>query len=85
VAWGLNLVFSNGVGYPRTNWLVQGGARNSQAFKNYLRRHQVPNSVWYKASPGLTAMDLARHGRIRDALERRSMSDADIEAWLRSM
>ncbi len=85
VAWGLNLVFSNGVGYPRTNWLVQGGARNSQAFKNYLRRHQVPNSVWYKASPGLTAMDLARHGRIRDGLERRAMSDADIEAWLRSM
>ena len=22
VAWGLNAVFSNGVGYPRTSWLV---------------------------------------------------------------
>ena len=85
VAWGLNLVFSNGVGYPRTDWLVKGGARNSQAFKNYLRRHQVANSVWYKASPGLTAMDLARHGRIRDGLERPSMSDREIEDWLRSM
>jgi hypothetical protein len=85
VAWGLNLVFSNGVGYPRTNWLVQGGARNSQAFKNYLRRHQVANSVWYKASPGLTAMDLARHGRIREGLERPAMSDREIEAWLRLM
>jgi hypothetical protein len=83
VAWGLNLVFSNGVGYPRTDWLVKGGARNSQAFKNYLRRHQVPNSVWYKASPGLTAMDLARHGRIREGLERRAMSDREIEDWLR--
>ncbi len=83
VAWGLNLVFSNGVGYPRTDWLVKGGARNSQAFKDYLRRHQVANSVWYKASPGLTAMDLARHGRIRDGLERSSMSDREIEDWLR--
>ena len=83
VAWGLNLVFSNGVGYPRTDWLVQGGARNSQAFKNYLRRHQVANSVWYKASPGLTAMDMARHGRIREGLERSSMSDREIEDWLR--
>jgi len=83
VAWGLNLVFSNGVGYPRTDWLVKGGARNSQAFKNYLRRHQVPNSVWYKASPGLTAMDLARHGRIREGLDRRAMSDREIEDWLR--
>ena len=85
VAWGLNLVFSNGVGYPRTNWLVQGGARSSQAFKNYLRRHQVANSVWYKANPGLTAMDLARHGRIRAGLERPAMSDGDIEDWLRLM
>ena len=83
VAWGLNLVFSNGVGYPRTDWLVKGGARNSQAFKNYLRRHQVANSVWYKANPGLTAMDMARHGRIREGLERQAMSDREIEDWLR--
>ena len=85
VAWGLNLVFSNGVGYPRTNWLVQGGARNSQAFKNYLRRHQVANSVWYKANAGLTVLDLARHTRIREGLERASMSDREIEDWLRLM
>lgn len=85
VAWGLNLVFSNGAGYPRTNWLVQGGARNSQAFKNYLRRHQVANSVWYKADAGLSAMDLARHTRIREGLERASMSDREIEDWLRLM
>lgn len=26
VAWGLNLVFSNGVGYPRSRWLIKGGA-----------------------------------------------------------
>ena len=23
VAWGINLVFSNGIGYPRTDWLIQ--------------------------------------------------------------
>jgi len=85
VAWGLNLVFSNGVGYPRTNWLVQGGARDSQAFKNYLRRHQLANAVWYKADVGLSAMDLARHTRIREGLERASMSDPEIEDWLRLM
>ncbi|TML88139.1 MAG: hypothetical protein E6G08_08625 [Actinobacteria bacterium] len=42
VAWGLNLVFSNGVGYPRTSWLVRGGAKDELAFKDYLRMHQVP-------------------------------------------
>jgi len=43
----------------------------------------VANSVWYKASPGLTAMDMARHGRIREGLERPVMSDREIEDWLR--
>src|SRR5262249_18430041 len=26
IAWGLNITFSNGVDYPRTNWLVLDGA-----------------------------------------------------------
>src|SRR5437667_11659843 len=42
VAWGLNAVFSNGVGYPRTRWLVLGGARDDGAFKRILRRRQEP-------------------------------------------
>src|SRR5262249_6217564 len=37
VAWGLNAAFSNGHGYPRTRWLVLGGAKDERAFKNYLR------------------------------------------------
>jgi hypothetical protein len=32
VAWGLNLVFSNGVGYPRTRWLILDGAKDEQKF-----------------------------------------------------
>ena len=31
VAWGLNAAFSNGVGYPKTNWLVADGATDEQA------------------------------------------------------
>jgi hypothetical protein len=85
VAWGLNLAFSNGVGYPRTAWLVAAGARNEQGFKNYLRRHEVPSDVWYKAYPGLTAVDLARNSRIRRGLERAAMSDAEVRDWLRSL
>ena len=62
VAFGLNLVFSNGIGYPRTDFLLcRRRARTSRQFKYYLRRHQVPTQVWYKAYPGLTAADLARN------------------------
>jgi len=82
VAWGLNLVFSNGVGWPRTDWLIKRGARFEQRFKYYQRRHQIPSQVWYKAYPGLTALDLIRNARIREGLEKSEMSDAKTLSWL---
>lgn len=85
VGWGLNIVFSNGFGYPRTNWLIRDGAKNELRFKDTNRRHQIPTQVWYKAYPGLTAFDLARNTRVREGLERRRMSDAQIRTWLRDL
>ena len=82
VAYGLNLVFSNGVGYPRTEFLLFGGARREIPFKNFLRRHQVPTQVWYKAYPGLTAADLARNTQIREGLEHDAMTEAEARRWL---
>jgi len=82
VGWGLNLVFSNGVGYPRTDWLVFGGAKDEQKFKRFLRRHELATEVWYNAHPGLTAVDLARNTRIRAGLERPRLTDAEIRQWL---
>ncbi|MGH7936212.1 MAG: hypothetical protein ACREF8_04310, partial [Chthoniobacterales bacterium] len=37
--FGLNAVFSNGIGYPRTDWLVMGGCADEQKYKDFLRRH----------------------------------------------
>ena len=82
VAWGLNLVFSNGVGWPRTRWLLARGARLEDRFKYYQRRHQLPTQVWYKAYPGLALVELKRNQRIRTGLERASVSDAEAIAWL---
>lgn len=82
VAYGLNLVFSNGIGYPRTSFLLGGGASHEMEFKNYLRRHEVPTQVWYKAYPGLTTADLARNTLIREGLEKPHMTDAQARAWL---
>ena len=83
VAWGLNLIFSNGVGWPRTDWLIKRGARRELCFKKYQRGHQIPTQVWYKAYPGLTLVDLARNRRIREGLEQAEMTDAQALAWLR--
>ncbi|OUL98030.1 hypothetical protein [Variovorax sp. JS1663] len=83
VAWGLNLVFSNGFGWPRTAWLIHQGARRELPFKYYQRGHQLPTQVWYKAYPGLTLSDLERNRRIREGFDRVGMSDAEALAWLR--
>ncbi len=82
VAFGLNVVFSNGIGYPQTNWLILDGAKDEQNFKNYLRRHQMPTQVWYNAHPGLTARDRHRNALIREGLEQASMTDSEITEWL---
>ena len=82
VAYGLNLVFSNGIGYPRTKFMLSGGAREEMTFKYYLRRHQVPTQVWYKAYPSLTTADLARNTQVREGLENQTMTEAEARRWL---
>lgn len=82
VAFGLNLVFSNGIAYPPTDYLVLHGAQRENLFKHFLHRRQVPTDVWYKAYPGLTNADLARNARIRQGFERTGMSDDEIRRWL---
>jgi hypothetical protein len=82
VGFGLNVVFSNGIGYPRTNWLVLDGCADERNFKEFLRRHQLPTQVWYKAYPGLTAIDLERNSRIRRGLESSSLSQREAREWV---
>jgi hypothetical protein len=82
VAYGINLVFSNGVGFPRTRFLILDGAKNERNYQHFLRRHQVPTQVWYNAYPGLTAFDINRNALIREGLARKPTSDAEIRKWL---
>ena len=69
VAFGLNVVFSNGIGYPTTNWLVFNGAKDEQKFKYFIRRHELPTEVWYDGHSGLTNFDLKRNSLIRNGLD----------------
>ena len=82
VAWGINLVFGNGVGFPTVRWLLRGGAKREQQYKRYLRRHQLPTQVWYKAYPDLSVADLNRNTRIRRGVDRRGMGERETLAWL---
>jgi hypothetical protein len=80
--FGLNAAFSNGIGYPRTNWLVLDGCADERKYVEYLRRHTLPTQVWYQAYPGLTAIDLERNSRIREGLEAPSLSTQEMNEWV---
>jgi hypothetical protein len=80
--FGLNASFSNGIGYPRTNWLLLDGCNDERNYKEYLRRHTLPTQVWYKAYPGLSAVDLEGNTRIRQGLESSSMTDGEAREWV---
>jgi hypothetical protein len=82
VAYGLNVVFSNGIGYPTTNWLLFNGAKDEQKFKYYIRRHELPTEVWYNGHSGLTNFDLKRNSLIRSGLEQPTMTNAEAVQWL---
>ncbi len=82
VGWGLNLVFSNGISYPTTNWLVLDGSKDEQKYKSVLRRHQLPTDVWYKAYPGLSVFDLKRNTLIRRGIEKSRMSEEELRQWV---
>jgi len=81
VAFGLNVVFSNGIGYPTTNWLILDGAKDEQKFKYFIRRHELPSQVFYNGHPGLTAVNLQRNSLIRKGLENPAMTDSELQQW----
>ena len=85
VGWALNLAFTCGLGYPRTRWIIKGGADDELKFKYTQRRHQKPTETWYRAYPGLTVYDLERNARVREGFERRTMTEAEVRAWLRDL
>jgi hypothetical protein len=82
VGFGLNVAFGNGVGWPRTKWLLGDGCSDELRFKEFQRRHQIASQVFYKAYPGLTATDLDRNQRIRQGVEAPYLSDREAREWL---
>lgn len=80
--FGLNALFSSGIGYPTTNWLIRDGCADERKYKEFLRRHTIPTQVWYKAYPGLTAIDLDRNSRLRQGLASADISNEAASDWV---
>ena len=77
---GLTAVWSHCQGFPKSRWLVTGGARDERAFKRYARDSQAAEAVWYSAYPALTMRRILNNRAIMEGLTGRSR--AAPESWL---
>jgi hypothetical protein len=83
-AYGLTAVWSNTVGFPATEHLACAGARDEEAFKQWTREHQVATQVWWTGVADATVQNLLDDLWIHRRLDR-SMSDAELVAWMRKL
>jgi hypothetical protein len=79
-AIGLTAVWSHCQGFPKSRWLVAGGARDERAFKRYARDSQAAEAVWYSAYPTLTMRRILNNRAIMEGLA--GLSKAAPERWL---
>ena len=50
--YGQTAVWSNGVGFPKTSFLIREGASDGSRFKRWVRRQQVPTRFCIRAFLG---------------------------------
>jgi deferrochelatase/peroxidase EfeB len=78
---GLTAVWSNTVGFPRTENLFQLGATDGDHFKRFARHSMVPTRFWYSAYPDVTTATIRSNGVIRSGLSGVMTEDEAIN-WL---
>jgi hypothetical protein len=80
--WGLNFIFSNSEGFPKTKFLLTGGAYNEEQFLAWSRYYQVPTQFWYSAYPALSIKNIVNNSYIRrDVLK--NLSEKKAQELLR--
>ncbi|MFG1215254.1 hypothetical protein V5F72_10680 [Xanthobacter flavus] len=80
-ASGLTGIWSNTVGFPRTENLFFKGATDGDRFKRWARRQQQPSRFWYSAYPHLTTARIRVNAAIRQGLSTVSTED-EATSWL---
>ncbi|HEU4732712.1 MAG TPA: hypothetical protein VFT22_32675 [Kofleriaceae bacterium] len=83
-AYGLTAVWSNTRGFPATEHLVFGGARDEEAFKQWTREHQLLTQVWWSGAPDSTVQNIRDDVWIRRQLDR-GLGDNELVTWLRKL
>jgi hypothetical protein len=77
----LSLMFCHTEGYPKTRFMVIGGADDASGFMRWARRGQVITNVWYSANPTISVSNIFHNAKIREGLYG-SMTEKEAGKWL---
>ena len=77
---GLTAVWSNTIGFPRTNNLFMDGATDGERFKRFARASMRATPFWYSAYPRLTTANIRTNSLIRRGLH--VATEAEANEWL---
>jgi hypothetical protein len=78
---GLTAVWSNTVRFPRTTFLIYGGANDGPRFKAVARNSQTFTNAWYSAYLDLTVKGIDSNSSIREEI----LNPPDPAAWLQRL
>lgn len=80
--WGLTGIFSNTKVFPKTNFLLTGGAYDEEHFLAWSRNSELVTNVWYSAYPNLSIKNINNNTKIRVQLMK-SLSERQAAKFLK--
>ena len=80
--WGLTGIFSNTVNFPKTKFMITGGAYDEEHFLAWSRSTQVPTQVWYCPYPHLSIKNINNNTKIRNEL-RMNLNEEQAKVFLK--
>ncbi|HSI77901.1 MAG TPA: hypothetical protein VK957_18525 [Lunatimonas sp.] len=80
--WGLTGIFSNTKIFPKTNFLLTGGAYDEEHFLAWSRNSELITNVWYTAYPNLSIKNINNNTKIRVQLMK-SLSERQAAKFLK--
>ncbi|AUC80765.1 hypothetical protein [Lacinutrix sp. Bg11-31] len=63
--WGLTGIFSNTKVFPKTRFLMTGGAYDEERFLAWSRDSELTTQIWYSAYPNLSIKNVNNNSQIR--------------------
>ncbi len=80
--WGLTGIFSNTVNFPKTRFMIFGGAYDEEHFLAWSRSTQIPTQVWYCPYHHLSIKNINNNTKIRNEL-RKNLNEEQAKIFLK--